>query len=59
MTIADSTSNSQQPEIKAILMSGYTDELITLHNLSEQIVFLVKPFTPEKLVRRVREVLDQ
>ena len=39
-------------------MSGYTDTLILHHGvLQEQAAFLQKPFTPEGLVQKVRELL--
>lgn len=40
-------------------MSGYTQDLIIRGDtLDRGIAFLQKPFTPEALARRVREVLD-
>ena len=39
-------------------MSGYTDEAISQHGvLVAGVAFLEKPFTPDVLLRRVREVL--
>ena len=47
------------PNIKVLFMSGYTDKAI-VHNgeLDPGIAFLQKPFTPDVLARKVREVLD-
>ena len=48
------------PEIKVIYMSGYTDNAISHHGVLEPGVnFIEKPFTPESLMRKIREVLDQ
>jgi len=46
-------------DIRVLYLSGYTDEAILQHGLLEQgMAFLQKPFTPEMLARKVREVLD-
>ena len=48
------------PDIKVLYMSGYTDDAIVHHGVLEpSTAFLQKPFTPNTLIRRVREVLDQ
>jgi CheY-like chemotaxis protein len=48
------------PTIKALFMSGYTTDVI-MHRgiLQKNVNFLQKPFTVDKLVNKVREVLDQ
>ncbi|MDT5157449.1 MAG: two-component system, cell cycle sensor histidine kinase and response regulator CckA [Acidobacteriota bacterium] len=47
------------PNIKVLYMSGYTTDAIVRHGLLEQeIAFLQKPFAPDALIRKVREVLD-
>jgi CheY-like chemotaxis protein len=48
-----------RPEIEVIYMSGYTDDVIAHHGvLDPGIQFVEKPFTPNVLARKVREVLD-
>jgi PAS domain S-box-containing protein len=48
-----------RPETKILFMSGYTDSAVAQqHALEDRIAFLPKPFTPDDLARKVREVLD-
>jgi PAS domain S-box-containing protein len=50
---------SLRPEIKTLYMSGYTDDAIVHHGvLDPGIAYIQKPFTPEALASKVREILD-
>jgi PAS domain S-box-containing protein len=50
----------RRPGLKAIYMSGYTEEAIVQHGvLNPGIALLRKPFTSETLGRKIREVLDR
>jgi PAS domain S-box-containing protein len=47
------------PGIKVLYMSGYTDDVLSRHGVLEEGLHLLnKPFTPVRLLRSVREVLD-
>ena len=47
------------PGIKVLFMSGYTDDMIVRHGLTDRTIAMVeKPFTPETLLRRVQEISD-
>ena len=46
-------------DLLVLYMSGYTDEAIVHHGVLEPgTAFIEKPFTPESLSGKVREVLD-
>jgi DNA-binding NtrC family response regulator len=48
-----------RPTLKAICMSGYTDDTVVRHGMLESgIAFLQKPVTPDALRDKVRSVLD-
>ena len=47
------------PGLKVLYLSGYTDEAIVREGVLEPgVAFLEKPFTPDTLALKVREVLD-
>ena len=50
---------SVRPEMKVLYMSGYTDDAIIHHGvLDPGIAYIQKPFAPDVLALKVREVLD-
>ncbi|HVW83858.1 MAG TPA: ATP-binding protein, partial [Bryobacteraceae bacterium] len=47
------------PRLKILFMSGYTEDVIQHHGISQgSAAFLQKPFAPSDLVRKVRFLLD-
>ena len=48
-----------RPHLRVLCMSGYSDDPALQESVEgERIAFLQKPFTPDSLARKVREVLD-
>ena len=56
--LADQLARAR-PDVKVLYTSGYTDDSIVRHGvLEEGTAYLQKPFAPESLARKVRDVLD-
>jgi two-component system cell cycle sensor histidine kinase/response regulator CckA len=50
---------AQQPSLKVLYISGYTDDMLAHHGVLESNVYLLqKPFAPDELAKKMREVLD-
>jgi CheY-like chemotaxis protein len=48
-----------RPGLPVMFVSGYTDDVVLQHRLvADDVHFLAKPYSPDALVQRVREVLD-
>ncbi|MCI0434046.1 MAG: PAS domain S-box protein [Gemmatimonadetes bacterium] len=51
--------NVMRPGVRVLFMSGYSAEAVAQHGvLAEGASFLEKPFSPDGLLRKVREMLD-
>jgi len=51
---------SARPDMKVLYISGYPDETVEGHGVIDpRTTMLSKPFSPDRLARKVREVLDQ
>ena len=50
---------AKRSDLKVLFVSGYTGEAVLQHRLLEPgVAFLQKPFTPDALARKTRQVLD-
>jgi CheY-like chemotaxis protein len=53
------TLRRENPDLKVVFMSGYTNDALSQHTGVDGTRFLQKPFTPVLLARSVRELLDE
>ena len=50
---------ASRPQLKVLYMSGYTDDAVLRQGMLEPgAEFLQKPFRPDDLARRIRDLLD-
>jgi DNA-binding response OmpR family regulator len=50
----------QRPEIPFLFISGYSENAVhTRFVLDQGMEFLAKPFPPDELLRRVRDLIDR
>jgi DNA-binding NtrC family response regulator len=50
---------TERPELKVLFISGYTNDEVVRRGVSGNgAAFIQKPFQPDELMRKVREVLD-
>jgi CheY-like chemotaxis protein len=54
-----SALTARTPALPVIIMSGYTDEALSLEDTDAVVECLQKPFTPAELRRRIRDALDR
>jgi CheY-like chemotaxis protein len=48
------------PEMAILFISGYTDDILSDHGVyGATLNFLVKPYTPQSLAGKIREVLEK
>ena len=48
-----------RPDMRVLYMSGYTDDTVLRYGVQEdKVPFLQKPFTPDVLVDKVRQVIN-
>jgi len=49
-----------RPKLKVLFTSGYTSEVIARRGvLDDGLAYIAKPFTPDRLAAKVREVLNE
>jgi two-component system cell cycle sensor histidine kinase/response regulator CckA len=48
-----------RPDLPVLFMSGYAEDVVARHGVDDATSFIAKPFLPEALVDRVRELLGR
>jgi two-component system, cell cycle sensor histidine kinase and response regulator CckA len=48
----------KRPDIRVLLMSGYSEEMVLRESPAARLPLLQKPFSPDELKHRIREILD-
>lgn len=49
-----------RPDLPVLFMSGYTDDAIVRHGVLEsETDFIQKPYSPDALVQRIREIMER
>jgi CheY-like chemotaxis protein len=48
-----------RPEMKVLFASGYSADVLVQYGVEGGVRYLQKPFTPDALARKVREILDE
>jgi two-component SAPR family response regulator len=52
--------SEMRPNARVLYMSGYTNDAIVRHGVLEPgLAYIQKPFSPEILARKIREVLER
>lgn len=50
---------TKRPHLKVLYLSGHSEDVVSHHGVQKDAAFIQKPFSPQALARKVRELLDQ